>query len=367
MKEPRILYRYIAGEFMKAFIFSIITITLVMLISELFDDIHILFDYHASLLTILYYFACRFPLTALKFCPMATLLATLFTLNTFTKYNEVMAMKTNGLNLIRITGPIIVMSVLISVSVIAVHELFAAELYYHSKVLKYNEILKTGFNDSDIRDNIAFKSLEGWFGYIKHFNSEQGQMSEVTLTFADNAGFIFKRIDASSAAWNGKNWIFKDCTIREFAKTNAGEQSEKVSKYTSIPLLIKETPKDLAKSKKMNEESTLRESKETIAKLKASGAKYKDELFFFHSKISVAFANLIMALIGIPFGVVAGKYGGIIFSLILSLVLGLAYNNLIFIGQLFCSTGVISPFLAAWAGNLLFSIVGFAMIFKVRK
>ena len=367
MREPKTIYRYIAVEFLKAFAFSLLAITVVMLISEFFDDIKTLLDYKASLLTVLRYFSYRFPLTALKVCPMATLLATLFTLNIMSKNNEITAMKTSGMNLLRIAAPILFLSVIISFSVIVIHELFAADLYFNSKLLKFNQILKTGYNDVDIRDNIAFKSPEGWTAYIKHFNGEQGVMNEVSLTYTDDRGFIFKRIDSSSAVWDKSKWIFSDCTKREFSLSNKGEITERVSRFKSVPLLIKETPKDIAKSRKNNEEYTLREMSDYIEKQKSSGAKHKDALINYHFKISVAFANFIMALIGIPFGLGAGKYSGIIFSFVISLIFVLVYNNLLFIGQSFGVNEVFSPFFAAWFGNLVFFLVGCGLIFRIRK
>ncbi|MEI7904774.1 MAG: LptF/LptG family permease [Candidatus Firestonebacteria bacterium] len=367
MREPKIIYRYIAVEFGKTFAFSLIAITVVMLVSEFFDDIKTLLDYKASMLTVLKYFSYRFPLTALKTCPMATLLATLFTLNIMTKNNEITAMKTSGFNLLRIAAPILALSLFISVSVIVIHEMFAAELYYNSKLLKFNQILKSGYNDEVIRDNIAFKSLEDWTAYIKHFDGDQGIMNDVSLIYANRSGFIFKRIDAASARWDNSFWVFSACTIREFALSQTGEISENISKYKTLTVRIKDTPKDIARSRKNNEEYTLREMSEYISKQKASGAKYKDSLINYHFKISVAFANFIMALIGIPFGLGAGKYSGIIFSFVISLVFVLVYNNLLFIGQSLGVNGLLSPALAAWFGNLIFFGVGCGLIFRVRK
>ena len=87
----------------------------------------------------------------------------------------------------------------------------------------------------------------------------------------------------------------------------------------------------------------------------------------YHFKISLAFANVILALIGIPFGLGAGKYSGIIFSFVVSLVFALIYNNLLFIGQSLGSNNLLNPFMSAWFGNIIFLLFGAGMLYKARK
>ena len=104
-----------------------------------------------------------------------------------------------------------------------------------------------------------------------------------------------------------------------------------------------------------------------IDNLKKSGGKFKQEEMNYQFKISLAFANVILALIGIPFGLGAGKYSGIIFSFVVSLVFALIYNNLLFIGQSLGSNNLLNPFLAAWFGNIIFLLFGAGMLYKARK
>ncbi len=365
MREPRTVYIYIAKEFFKAFAASIAAITIIMLANEFFEAIHEMLNYHASVLSIFNYFAYRSALTALKISPIATLLGVLFTLNSMTKNNEITAMKTSGMNLARIAAPILLSSLLISAAVIIVHESFAADLYYKSKLLKHNQILKTGFDDRvSSADDVAFSSGDGITAYARHFDSDKGILENVFLLYRKANGTVFRRIDSPLGRWNGKEWQFFDCIIRDFTGPRL---EETLRKAAILSISLHERPEDLVKSKKLFEEFTLSEMRNYIDNLKKSGGKFKQEEMNYQFKISLAFANVILALIGIPFGLGAGKYSGIIFSFVVSLVFALIYNNLLFIGQSLGSNNLLNPFLAAWFGNIIFLLFGAGMLYKARK
>ena len=77
-----------------------------------------------------------------------------------------------------------------------------------------------------------------------------------------------------------------------------------------------------------------------------------------HAKISLPFAALIMAFLGIPFSFRDGRSGGIGVGIAISIVIGFSYfviNALILsLGQ----QGALPPVVAAWAANLLFAGAG---------
>jgi lipopolysaccharide export LptBFGC system permease protein LptF len=102
-----------------------------------------------------------------------------------------------------------------------------------------------------------------------------------------------------------------------------------------------------------------------IADLAASGfnvVPYQVEL---HRKVSFPWVTVIMTLIAVPSAVSTGRKGamyGIGLGVILAIVYWMASSVFAAIG----SGGVIAPFLAAWAPNLLFGAAAAYLLLTVR-
>jgi lipopolysaccharide export system permease protein len=81
-------------------------------------------------------------------------------------------------------------------------------------------------------------------------------------------------------------------------------------------------------------------------------------LTLLHAKLSLPFAALIMAFLGIPFSLKDNRSGGLGIGIGISVVIGFSYfviNALLLsLGQ----AGALPPPVAAWAANLLFAAAG---------
>ncbi|MFH1824847.1 MAG: LptF/LptG family permease [Candidatus Firestonebacteria bacterium] len=360
MKSPKILYWYISSEFIKTFLLSLISLTIIVLVTEFFDEIKGLLECNPAILSIIKYFFYKIPYTALKATPFAALIATLFSLHNFARNNETIAMQANGLSLFKIILPFLVISFILSLIVIVINETLAANMYSKSTLIKYKDIFKTEISYSATKNNLSFKSKEGWIAYIKLFNGERNFMRDVTIIFFDKENNLLKRIDAKEGIWNGKNWDFKNCYMREFLST---PHREVVTTFSSITLPITEKPEDFVKKRKKIEEFTIKELSNEINKLKTNGAKYNEESVNLHFKISYAFSTFILTLLGIPFGVKTGKHRSVILSFFLSFFIGFLYWQLLVVGYSLGKYESLPPIIASWLGNIVFTVIGTVMLF----
>ena len=87
-----------------------------------------------------------------------------------------------------------------------------------------------------------------------------------------------------------------------------------------------------------------------------------DRLF----KISFAFTNLIIVLFGIPLVVIRPK-GGLSFGAGMGIFVIFIYYVFIKLGMSIGYSGIASPIVAAWMGNVLFSIGGILLLIFARK
>ncbi|HOW58079.1 MAG TPA: LptF/LptG family permease, partial [Smithellaceae bacterium] len=94
-----ILDKYITREFSKLFAIMSITFIALYLIVDFFEKSRMFFSNHATVIQMVSYFVFSIPVIISLITPAAVLLATLMTFGNLTKFNEVTAMKANGISL----------------------------------------------------------------------------------------------------------------------------------------------------------------------------------------------------------------------------------------------------------------------------
>src|SRR5690606_32074000 len=110
---------------------------------------------------------------------------------------------------------------------------------------------------------------------------------------------------------------------------------------------------------------TYGELSQHVDEMAASGLNVTSSRVEMARRIAFPFVTLVMTLIGIPFGVTIGKRGTL-YGVGLALVLGAGYwlvdTFFVAVGQ----AGLLAPWLAAWAANLLFLALALYAVLTVR-
>ena len=103
----KLLDKYILKEFLRFFIITFFSFILLFIIVDFFEKIRMFLSNNASVSQIASYFIFSIPMIISYILPPAVLLATLITFGSFSKSNEITAMKANGVSIYRICLPII--------------------------------------------------------------------------------------------------------------------------------------------------------------------------------------------------------------------------------------------------------------------
>ncbi|MFH1073940.1 MAG: LptF/LptG family permease [Candidatus Firestonebacteria bacterium] len=363
MRSPVILYRYIAVRFLKNFAASLSALFLIFFIISISDEIRPLIESKISLWLMLKYFAYKIPYQLLYTAPFASLVGTLITLTGLNKTNEIMAMKTSGISTTKIISPILLLSFLLSLGALIANETFVTNLYAKSAKIRIRDIWKSVPSSAEVRNNLIFKSKDGWLAYIKLFNGERNLMSGITIFFLNPDSSVKRRIDSEKAEWKNNKWYFYNSYIRDFP--NDKKETAEIIKISKA--LITESPEELASRKKHIDQLTVRELYQEIKELEMHGEKTGEERVFLHFKLSYAFSIFMLSFLALPFGLNTGKYTGVILSFAISFLIGFVYWQLLSLGKVLGMHGVVAPYIAAWSGNFIFLIVGGVMLLTLKK
>jgi lipopolysaccharide export system permease protein len=110
---------------------------------------------------------------------------------------------------------------------------------------------------------------------------------------------------------------------------------------------------------------TFGELRAQIATLSASGINLAESRVKLHSRVAFPIVAIVMTILGIPFGATTGRRGTL-YGVGLAIILGASYWLL---STFFLAAGqadLLSPWLAAWAANVIFVAMAGYLLFTVR-
>ena len=111
-----ILDIYLARGFLRIFFASLLVITILFMIVDIFDRAGTILESGASLWTVTQYFFYKIPLSISRVIGFATLFSTLFSLGMLARSQEITAMRASGVSVQRISLPLIGLSLAICVA-----------------------------------------------------------------------------------------------------------------------------------------------------------------------------------------------------------------------------------------------------------
>ena len=365
------LTRYILKEFLKPLIFTSLTFVGLYLISEIVDSTRMWLEHSPSfILVILYYIYC-IPYFLVQIMPMAVLLASLFSLGQLARNNELIAMRSCGVDFFRIVKPILITAIFIVGIVLVFNEIVIPYTNSKARYIKKVKIQKKNDDIFKFRKDWVTRTTSGnRILHTKHLDAYKGTMREILLLELGPNLNIKRRIDAEKAVWQVDKWIFNNGTIRIFDNKGAVISFENF-KNTSIS--FKENPRDFIREKKKQEQllsMPLKELHYRINLLKDTGIDPKLEEVHYHLKISFPFANFILVLLGIslPFIFPTGKRAMIwaAIGFIITIITAFFYIGFIAVGTSLGKSGILPPIISVWISNIIFICLGVYLIYKAK-
>jgi lipopolysaccharide export system permease protein len=341
----------------------------VFVIVDLIENIDKFIDNSVQLRVILLFYFYTLPWFFSIGLPMATLIATVFSIGLMAKRNEWTAMKSSGISLYRIAIPLLLAGIVLS---------FISYELDNNLVTKGNEKVteieqkhmrrktrRNTFRTSKILHDVLLQKHETTHISLAKYSISGMEADNATILSLEN-GFISNRIDARKMFWNDSLllWNINSYSIRNFDIN--GEEINTLISASDTLINANFTPDDITKQFKPPDEMNYKELTERILLLKENGVKTVRWEVARYNKVSFALTSLIVILFGLPLAVSKQK-GGLAFAAGMSVFVIFAYYAFIKFGQSLGYKEVLDPFISAWIGNIIFAIGGIILLFSVRK
>ena len=356
-----ILTRYIAREFTKNFFLGLGAFTATYLIVEFFERINAFLVNQVSPLMMGVYFLNRVPSICLEVAPPAVLLSSLVTLGLMSRHYEIVAMKSGGIHLGRITLPILGGVFLIYLSLLGINEWMVPAANEQARQIIDLVIHKK-------KAAVAFKQSQIWIHRpqaiynIQLYRPDKKLLEGVTLYFFDTHHRLLKRVDARSAQWERGRWLFTEASVTLFPPKGVPTRKN----YSELVLPLPETPEDFLIAEKNPNEMSFRELKDYTQKIEREGYDATSYHVAMHAHLSRPFTAIILALLGIPLALRkergAGLALGVGYSLFISFIYLVVYSFWLELGK----AGMLPPLLCAWMGTFIFALVALYLFLSIR-
>ncbi|MFQ5680210.1 MAG: LptF/LptG family permease [Gemmatimonadota bacterium] len=356
----RILDRYIFKQFMKIFAVCAVGAPFLFMVVDLVENLDRFLAQGLDGGQIASHYLYQFPFQMLLAFPLATLLSAVFTVSNMTRHFETTAAKAGGISFHRLTLPILVGGVLLSVAAAGLTELVPVT----------NRKSEQAFGDQEtrsqtIRTSFVYRGNEGRVYKARRLDARQGRMLEVQVE-REGTGFGYPtyNIHAPVARWDpaAALWVLEEGRIRFFPN----EETTLTFRFRELwQRHFREKPERLLADPKEPDDMGYFELGRYIEAIQRSGGKATKLEVARYMKISFPVACFVIVLFGTPLGHTTRR-GGTTFAIGVALMVTILFLIMVRIAQAMGAGGTVSPLLAAWLPNLVFLGAGLVLTAKVR-
>ena len=339
--------KYIASEFIRYFLLFLSAFVLMTMTGNFFGNLSGIFSDWLSFLVFIKETALLLPLLFELIIPITVLLATVSTFSTFNKNAELTAMRSSGIGGWRLAFPVLAISALIAV--------FA----YLSQNYAYTWMHQTWVKpDNTARLMPLWKVGEEQSIFYFGDRRQEGRLSSITsFQWQKNPFQLVEKTEIESGKQQEQSWVFQNVQKHLFQDENIQLkyldqwQIEK-EKLPTVSFEIPTSP----------HHKPIFDLYEDTLKLQSEGQDVTQHRVELLQKTAYPFQIFIMVLIGLGLSASYNRRGMAAESLAISCLLGILFWMLNQITLAVGGAGLITPFFAAWSGNLIFLVLALCLI-----
>lgn len=351
---------YIIKKFLGTFFLSIALILGIAIIIDITEKVDKFFDNHAPIKAIIFdYYLNLIPYFGNMFSPLFTFIAVIFFTSKMAGNSEIIAIQSSGVSYNRLLRPYFISATLIAISTFVLSG-YIIPSANKTRLDFENQYIKK-FRNENVT-NVQLEVQDGIILYIENFDNTKNTGYNISMEKFEGKKLV-ARMTAEKMHWDTLNqWKLHNYLIREFKG-----MKETIKKGSVIDSTIAIRPTDFfitafdSPQMKNNElyNYLQRQRARGVGNIKA----FEDE---YYKRFSMPFAAFILTVIGVSLASRKVRGGT---GLHLGIGIGLSFGYILFstFSTSFSVNGSMSPLLAAWLPNIVFSIIAWYLYSKAPK
>ena len=349
---------YIIRKFLGTYIFMIALIISIAVVFDVNEKIDKFMTNNASLKQIIFDYYLNFiPYYTNLFSPLFVFLAVIFFTSKMADNSEIIAILSNGIGFRRMMKPYMVAALVIAIFTFV----FGGYIIPPANATRiefertYVDPKKRKTGDRDIQ----FQVGPGTIVYFGNFDMRSKTGYNFSIDHFDSLQLV-SRLTAQSIRYDSAyQWTINNYQVRQFEGNK-----ETITRGNSIDTTLRIVPNDFIIANTDQQMMTSPELRRYVKSQKERGmGNIQAFQIEYHSRIANVFSAFILTLIGASLSAKKVK-GGMGLNIGIGLGLSMAYILFMTVSSTFAVKGSMSPFIAAWVPNIIFTLIA---MFLYRK
>ncbi len=348
---------YIIKKFLGTFFFSLVLILLIAVVFDFAEKIDNFMEKNAPIRAIIFDYYMNFiPYFAMLFAPLFVFIAVIFFTSKLAINTEIIAILNSGMSFKRMMWPYF-----LSALVIAIFTFMLTNFVIPKANLKRMDFEDKYYRSSSRKiavENIHRMVFKNIYVYMGSYNPLSLRGQNFSIAQFNDSGRLKSLLSSSSVLYDTTKhkWTALNYYIR-----NIHGDEETITRGRQIDTTLTINPGDFSRDPGYVGTMTYRELDNYINLLRLQGS---DELKLFliekHRRFANPFAVFILTFIGVTLSSRKIR-GGLGMNIGLGLVLSFSYILFLQFASQFCLKGNLSPIVAMWIPNFIYSIIALVL------
>ena len=363
------IHRYIIKEICEPVFLSLLIFTFVLLMGRIPGLTELVISKEVPTVEVLQLFSYMLPTFIRITLPLSFLLGILLAFSRLSADGEFFALKTSGVSLYSLLKPVLVLAAIFSLLTASLTIIFepAGKSAFNSKIFQ----IASSRASVDIRPNIFNDDFDGLVLHARAMDDRQGIIQGVFIS-DERAGETPATIFAQQGRFIQDPENFRMTLRLSHGSIHRRPANEKKTTYQVIGFSNYDINLDMGQQLAEGRKRGLSRGELSWQELKQAYAESTTERVRFklqsekHLRVTIAFAPLFFALVGVPLGLQSSRSGkGAGFSLALGI--SLIYYLLFSAASTIASKGIIPVSVALWVPNFCFLLAGSYFIYRTAN
>ncbi len=351
---------YIIKKFLGTFFLSIALIISIAVVFDVSEKLDNFMEKEAPMRAIVFDYYLNFiPYFANLFSALFTFISVIFFTSKMAENSEIIAIQASGISFHRLVRPY-----MISAGIIAVMTFFLSGYVIpkaNEERLDFQEKYIKAKRSTDV-SRVQMEVSPGQILYVDYFDRNTNRGYRASLE-KFNGKTLVSRMTAETLVWDSAHqWIAKKYMIRTF-----DGMYENLTSGAVIDTIIPVDPSEFFIYYGMYEQMTNTELKTYIDKQRSRGVgNIKEFEIEYEKRFAFSFASFILTIIGVSLSSKKVK-GGMGLNLGIGLIISFSYILFYTVSSTFAVSGALSPFMAVWLPNFIYTGIAVYLYRKAPK
>jgi len=357
----KLIDRYIIGKFLGTFFFSMLLIVLIVVVFDISEKIEDFIGKDAPLKAIVFDFYFNFiPYIVNLFSPLFTFIAVIFFTSRMATRTEIVAILSSGISYRRLLFPYMISATFIAVLSLYLNN-FVIPHATKKRIEFENKYIRNEFHNMD--RNIHKQMSPGNYMYLQNYSTEENTGYKFSIE-KFSKGKLYYKLMAENIKWDSvqKRWKINDYYIRYI-----NDMDEYIKKGKQIDTVLNFTPAEFGRKDNTVETMDYYQLQSYIESERLKGSDNIELIQLEkYRRVAFPFATFILTLIGVS--IASRKVrGGIGMHIGLGIAISFTFIMFMQVTTTFAASGLVSPLVAVWIPNVVFSFLAWYLLKIAQK